>query len=638
MKFLSLFSGIGGMDLGLERAGMECVGQVEIDPFCLAVLKKHWPNVKRMTDIREVNAWIIDDNDGKCYNAICEMKNNKKRIYEIFDLLIKPNSKEGLRLDVLIAEKKCPFLLAMQSAIKNTVQINADTSISADRTDRILMAGNGCKGKGIQTGKVVTVTKDDQDTMRPRSVDGDDLFSQETNTLAKNVDQNQKDAINSTLTTENYGQNIPNCDLNYLTELLYANLATGKFICEKKSERIDVVTAGTPCQPASQAGKRRGKADDRWLWGETFRIIKETKPTWCILENVRGLLTLEHGLAFEDLLADLEGNRYTVQTFIIPACAVNAPHRRDRVWIIARNTDGNEPDHERKVQGRSKSKSDGICNGSVAYARVQHDGGGYEHEREENDNEKKRGNIQREIERPGKIGIASNAHGVRCDLRKFEGKRIQREEQTRNEINSGIGSNSHSTGREKFNAAEITNRSKQCSGDVTDYWSNWPTQSGVLRRDDGIPFELHIIGGIENGHANDTKNPKTKSKVDNHKREMLLYMWKNRKIAKTSPEIYKNGFYNLVPRMSQKRTHEKWNMGAWIEENADLRNLWKKFYAERFSQSQNLQYKLLETIGKIERRKKMEKKYRSNRIKALGNAVVPQIVEEIGKAIMRSNA
>lgn len=119
---------------------------------------------------------------------------------------------------------------------------------------------------------------------------------------------------------------------------------------------------------------------------------------------------------------------------------------------------------------------------------------------------------------------------------------------------------------------------------------------------------------------------------------MLLYMWKNRKIAKTSPEIYKNGFYNLVPRMSQKRTHEKWNMGAWIEENADLRNLWKKFYAERFSQSQNLQYKLLETIGKIERRKKMEKKYRSNRIKALGNAVVPQIVEEIGKAIMRSNA
>jgi len=96
-----------------------------------------------------------------------------------------------------------------------------------------------------------------------------------------------------------------------------------------------LLTAGTPCQPASCAGKRRGTSDDRWLWGETFRVIAEVKPKWCILENVRGLLSLEGGVVFEDLLLELEAIGYETRTFIIPACAKNAPHRRDRIWIVA---------------------------------------------------------------------------------------------------------------------------------------------------------------------------------------------------------------------------------------------------------------------------------------------------------------
>jgi len=98
-----------------------------------------------------------------------------------------------------------------------------------------------------------------------------------------------------------------------------------------------ILTGGVPCQPASCAGKRKGKTDDRWLWGETFEVIAEVKPTWCILENVRGLLTLEQGVAFDKLLSGLEAIDYETRTFIIPACAVNAPHRRDRVWIVANN-------------------------------------------------------------------------------------------------------------------------------------------------------------------------------------------------------------------------------------------------------------------------------------------------------------
>jgi DNA (cytosine-5)-methyltransferase 1 len=98
--------------------------------------------------------------------------------------------------------------------------------------------------------------------------------------------------------------------------------------------QIDLITGGFPCQPFSCAGKRRGKEDDRFLWPEMLRIIREAQPSWVIAENVRGLLSIDNGLVFENCCLALEGEGYEVQPFIIPACAVNAPHRRDRVWIV----------------------------------------------------------------------------------------------------------------------------------------------------------------------------------------------------------------------------------------------------------------------------------------------------------------
>jgi DNA (cytosine-5)-methyltransferase 1 len=92
-----------------------------------------------------------------------------------------------------------------------------------------------------------------------------------------------------------------------------------------------LLTGGFPCQPFSVAGKRRGKEDNRYLWPEMFRIIKEAKPSWVLGENVAGIVRME----LDQVLADLEGEGYETGTIIIPACAVNAPHRRDRVWIIA---------------------------------------------------------------------------------------------------------------------------------------------------------------------------------------------------------------------------------------------------------------------------------------------------------------
>lgn len=99
--------------------------------------------------------------------------------------------------------------------------------------------------------------------------------------------------------------------------------------------KVDLLTGGFPCQPFSAAGKRRGTEDDRYLWPEMYRVIQDTQPEWIIAENVRGILNIDGGVVFEQVCADLETASYEVQPFIIPACAVNAPHRRDRVWIVA---------------------------------------------------------------------------------------------------------------------------------------------------------------------------------------------------------------------------------------------------------------------------------------------------------------
>ena len=99
--------------------------------------------------------------------------------------------------------------------------------------------------------------------------------------------------------------------------------------------KIDILTGGFPCQPYSSAGERLGKADERHLFPEMLRAIKEIKPRWIIGENVRGLVSWEGGLVFDEVCSDLEREGYEVQPVLIPAAAKNAPHKRERVWFIA---------------------------------------------------------------------------------------------------------------------------------------------------------------------------------------------------------------------------------------------------------------------------------------------------------------
>lgn len=99
---------------------------------------------------------------------------------------------------------------------------------------------------------------------------------------------------------------------------------------------VELISGGFPCQPFSCAGKRRGKDDDRYLWPEMLRVINELRPTWVVGENVAGIVSM----ALDQVLSDLENQGYQTRAFIIPACGVDAPHRRDRCAIVAYSESG----------------------------------------------------------------------------------------------------------------------------------------------------------------------------------------------------------------------------------------------------------------------------------------------------------
>jgi DNA (cytosine-5)-methyltransferase 1 len=119
------------------------------------------------------------------------------------------------------------------------------------------------------------------------------------------------------------------------------------------SGSVDILTGGFPCQPYSTAGKRLGKQDERHLFPEMLRCIKEVKPRWVVGENVRGLVSWNEGLVFHEVYDDLEREGYEVQSFLIPAASVGAPHQRYRVWFVAYANDKGGSTRFREVQSEN---------------------------------------------------------------------------------------------------------------------------------------------------------------------------------------------------------------------------------------------------------------------------------------------
>ena len=272
--------------------------------------------------------------------------------------------------------------------------------------------------------------------------------------------------------------------------------------------RVDVLTAGFPCQPFSVAGQRKGADDDRYLWPQVVRAVHEIRPAWVVGENVAGILTMvqpgeevevgsgsalfgenhlyraEQQYVLETVCQDLESEGYSVQPFVILACAVGAPHRRDRVWFIARRV-ASHPDLNRQRERsnqqiplieRQGTPHDSPCgqDGVTTYpdehrSTPRTTGAGTEGSR--------RPDLPQPGERRDTTQRPDGLHGLPWDVINTFGIRWNE-----GELHDG-----------KFAQSQQTEcREKQSFGTdcPQDWWRDFPTQSPVCGRDDEFSARL----------------------------------------------------------------------------------------------------------------------------------------------------
>jgi DNA (cytosine-5)-methyltransferase 1 len=241
--------------------------------------------------------------------------------------------------------------------------------------------------------------------------------------------------------------------LNYDT---INNELTKRFGAEWRNDDI-ILTGGFPCQPYSLAGKRKGKDDERHLFPEMLRIIREVKPSWIVGENVFGIVSWNGGLVFHEVQTDLEAEGYEVQPYVLPAVSVNAPHRRDRVWFVAYC---NKPSAEHTIQARRDLFASKNGNGNAADTESRGKG------RIRNESEEARSS-EGNWKLGGVCGISSVADT--CN------ERLQR-----SKVNGSIG-------------GSRTKSDKLTSGCVRSIWQNFPTQSPICSRNDGLSSQLDGI-------------------------------------------------------------------------------------------------------------------------------------------------
>lgn len=330
-------------------------------------------------------------------------------------------------------------------------------------------------------------------------------------------------------------QNVFHCEISefcktilnywYPNSIGYENIKTTDF--KKWQGEIDVLTGGFPCQPFSSAGQRLGANDDRYLWPEMLRAIREIQPSFVIGENVAGILTMvqpteavkvgctpslfeendniyrkEQQFVVETVCTDLEREGYSVQPFVIPACSVGAPHQRDRVWFIAQRNASNSCNartkglQERKAEVlSSRVTTDSTCSRDTAqqtYQRIEREGRSNNGQQKEWRTTSERTDGLYQLSRDSTDAMCSGFQETR---REFEAERIARYIQQ-----DGLATNSDGKRRQEVynddgqseGAQKAERGTEQFSGTnrPQDWWRDFPTASPVCIGNDGLPFDV----------------------------------------------------------------------------------------------------------------------------------------------------
>jgi DNA (cytosine-5)-methyltransferase 1 len=258
---------------------------------------------------------------------------------------------------------------------------------------------------------------------------------------------------------------------------------------------VDILTGGFPCQPYSLAGKRKGKEDDRHLWPEMLRTIHEIQPSFVVGENVPGLINWSGGLVFEEVQSQMEVEGYEVIPFILPACGVNAPHKRERIWFIAYRCGESFKQNIRREWGFNSRKRDEVgkvntTNGSIRITPDSRSVG-------RQSGPIIRGEVSKESWSPEfnirNIAPTTSDPGLQ--------RQEVRQEQTAGieQCDEGINSNTCNQGLQRNELTGTFRQSRTKTYDTTtkrteiQSWDQWPTQSPLCSRDDGISSRLDGI-------------------------------------------------------------------------------------------------------------------------------------------------
>jgi DNA (cytosine-5)-methyltransferase 1 len=259
--------------------------------------------------------------------------------------------------------------------------------------------------------------------------------------------------------------------------------------------QIDIITGGFPCQPYSMAGKRKGKADERHLWPEMLRAIREIQPSWIVGENVPGIINWSGGLVFHEVQTDLEAEGYEVFPVVLPACGVNAPHKRERIWFVAYSVNGRHRP-ERGTEGENNGLSgvdrDTLCSGlSDGTNRIIAPDNNSTWSRSEHEL-CTRGNLLKErINKPG-INCNTESKGLERSNRVGMEKSNKPSKSDVADTNGSIGCKRgmHKTESKKTERHISTRNARN---DQRQTWDNFTTQSPLCSRDDGLSSRLDGI-------------------------------------------------------------------------------------------------------------------------------------------------
>ena len=338
-------------------------------------------------------------------------------------------------------------------------------------------------------------------------------------------------------------------------------------------EYPDIITGGFPCQPFSVAGKQKGTGDDRHLWPEMFRIIKTFKPKFVIGENVKGLINIQDGVVFETVCTDLESEGYEVQAFNIPAAGVGAPHRRERIWILA--TLGNS-----ELNGSSTTK---ITRSII----------------ETSNNNKKGENATREFEGTSKSRYSQDVANTESERTRSNNEGIRQGISGTNRGQRTIGikedvanSNtrfSNGTNEEIFSRGQTSNISSTGGGDKNVENSRCTLQQGAV-------FQGENENEIRKGNADQSQRSSSSPEYD---------------VANPSSEqSHSNDNGQEQREISQQ---EQIELGG-----GSSGTLWPS------------NWEFEPNVGRVAN----GVPGRVHRLKGLGNSIIPKIAEEIGKAII----